>query len=371
MNSKIKMFVFLVALGFGSSMLFTMIWENYGDCIENGMMPDFTDKNNCIELGTPSAFGAVAEGKPIWETGSDKVCGDKLCSEVDESEKKSRYSIAYHPPPLKQIESGTLPSNVTCTEGLSIVYKQSTGMPACVKAKTAERLAERGWTVKLVISSFDECVKAGNPVMESYPRQCRTIDGQHFVEDIEIISENIVTQIVDGDTIKVNGKSIRFALASAPELFESGGIESRSLIANICPVGSTVVIDEDDGQLEGSYGRIIAVIHCNGLNLNAELLDSGLGYLDTRFCDESEFANDNWAQKHGCKILIESSLPQVQSETISNQLQVSCDSSYPDVCIPSYPPDLDCSEISHRNFKVLQPDPHRFDGDKDGISCES
>ena len=27
-------------------------------------------------------------------------------------------------------------------------------------------------------------------------------------------------------------------------------------------------------------------------------------------------------------------------------------------------------EIAHRNFKVLSPDPHRFDGDKDGVGCE-
>ena len=49
----------------------------------------------------------------------------------------------------------------------------------------------------------------------------------------------------------------------------------------------------------------------------------------------------------------------------------NCDSSYPDVCIPPYPPDLDCGEIEFRNFNVLQPDPHRFDGDKNGIGCES
>ena len=51
--------------------------------------------------------------------------------------------------------------------------------------------------------------------------------------------------------------------------------------------------------------------------------------------------------------------------------EISCDPSYPDVCIPSFPPDLDCGEIQFANFKVLQPDPHRFDGDKDGIGCES
>jgi micrococcal nuclease len=50
--------------------------------------------------------------------------------------------------------------------------------------------------------------------------------------------------------------------------------------------------------------------------------------------------------------------------------QRQCDAAYPGVCIPSPPPDLDCGEISHRNFQVLSPDPHRFDGDKDGIGCE-
>ena len=34
------------------------------------------------------------------------------------------------------------------------------------------------------IDSFEDCVAAGNPVMESYPRQCRTQDGLHFVEQL-------------------------------------------------------------------------------------------------------------------------------------------------------------------------------------------
>jgi len=50
--------------------------------------------------------------------------------------------------------------------------------------------------------------------------------------------------------------------------------------------------------------------------------------------------------------------------------QENCSSAYPDVCIPPPPPDLDCGDIEHRQFRVLEPDPHRFDGDKDGIGCE-
>lgn len=49
----------------------------------------------------------------------------------------------------------------------------------------------------------------------------------------------------------------------------------------------------------------------------------------------------------------------------------SCDPSYPDVCIPPYPPDLDCGEIGYSNFRVTGSDPHGFDGDNDGIGCES
>ncbi len=35
------------------------------------------------------------------------------------------------------------------------------------------------------VDSFEDCVAAGNPVMESYPRQC-IHDDEHFVEEVEI-----------------------------------------------------------------------------------------------------------------------------------------------------------------------------------------
>ena len=66
------------------------------------------------------------------------------------------------------------------------------------------------------ISSFAECVAAGNAVMESYPRQCKTADGENFVEDVDLpidlsqeeaeaqsiaqkwVEENAQTYIYDG-----------------------------------------------------------------------------------------------------------------------------------------------------------------------------
>lgn len=35
-----------------------------------------------------------------------------------------------------------------------------------------------------IITNFEECVEAGNPVMESYPRQCRDSRGNTYAEDI-------------------------------------------------------------------------------------------------------------------------------------------------------------------------------------------
>jgi hypothetical protein len=49
----------------------------------------------------------------------------------------------------------------------------------------------------------------------------------------------------------------------------------------------------------------------------------------------------------------------------------SCDPSYPGVCIPPAPPDLDCTEIPYSDFTVIGSDPHGFDGDGDGVGCES
>jgi hypothetical protein len=49
----------------------------------------------------------------------------------------------------------------------------------------------------------------------------------------------------------------------------------------------------------------------------------------------------------------------------------NCDPSYPDFCIKSPPPDLNCADVSQKHFKVLPPDPHGFDRDGDGVGCES
>jgi hypothetical protein len=49
-----------------------------------------------------------------------------------------------------------------------------------------------------------------------------------------------------------------------------------------------------------------------------------------------------------------------------------CDDSYPDDCIPSPPPNLNCDDKGvPSNIKVKGDDPHGFDHDNDGVGCEN
>jgi len=98
-------------------------------------------------------------------------------------------------------------------------------------------------------------------------------------------------------------------------------------------------------------------------------LDCGeIRYANFRVVGEDPHGFDGDNDGIGCESGSTQSSTPVQP---SQQKEISCDPSYPDVCIPVYPPDLDCGEIQFANFKVLAPDPHRFDGDKDGIGCQN
>jgi len=46
------------------------------------------------------------------------------------------------------------------------------------------------------ITSFEGCVAADNPVMESYPRQCRTTDGRIFVERTKLPEGQVCAQVI-------------------------------------------------------------------------------------------------------------------------------------------------------------------------------
>jgi micrococcal nuclease len=119
-----------------------------------------------------------------------------------------------------------------------------------------------------------------------------------------------VTKVVDGDTLDVNGIRIRLSLINTPEIGMKNYTEAKDLALKLCPVGSMALVDQDDGQTRGSYGRMIGEVYCNfkaGVenlaltkNLSEEELKSGLAEMLTKYCASSEFASELWAKKYGC-----------------------------------------------------------------------
>jgi hypothetical protein len=51
--------------------------------------------------------------------------------------------------PLTQFKSGIAAKDVTCDQGLLLIFKTSDGSPACVKPDTAKVLVERGWAANV------------------------------------------------------------------------------------------------------------------------------------------------------------------------------------------------------------------------------
>ena len=196
--------------------------------------------------------------------------------------------------PLKQIMHGVVPEDVKCNEGLTLIIRHN-GSPACVTPNTAEKFEIRG--LGIIPPPCCKNLHTDTSLEQKEPTTISSIECSGVAKCIT----GIVTRVIDGDTIKVDGQSIRFALSSAPELNEINGPESRVFIENLCPVGSKVTVDEDDMQTDGSYGRIIGVIYCNGVNLNEELVDSEFGVISSKFCNMSEFADSIWARNNGCR----------------------------------------------------------------------
>jgi len=109
-----------------------------------------------------------------------------------------------------------------------------------------------------------------------------------------------VTAVIDGDTLEINGIRIRLALVNTPEKNEPGYEEAKEFTKRVCAVGISAVADQDDSQPYDKYGRVVAKVICDGVNLNAALLENGLAKILTTYCSKSEFKTEWWARAYGC-----------------------------------------------------------------------
>jgi len=125
-----------------------------------------------------------------------------------------------------------------------------------------------------------------------------TLPSETFSEGIEISGP--VTYVVDGDTLDVNDIRIRLSLVNTPEVGEAGFVPAKEFVENLC-LDKNGQVDIDDGQRQGSFGREIGVVYCDGINLNSELMKKGYALISAEFCEVSEFSAEPWA-KSSCQM---------------------------------------------------------------------
>jgi len=208
-----------------------------------------------------------------------------------------------------------------------------------------------------------------------------------------------VREIVDGDTLRVSFgdtvERVRIFTVDTPEVYsgaECYGQEAANYTASLLPVG-TVVWLEKGITIRDKYDRLLFYVWFEQGEGRYRLLQDALvrdGYgvvvtypPDVKYVDwllqgQQDAVNGGrglWSACGGADTPLNPPTP-TPVPVSNNQAQgiaanTGCDPSYPGVCIPPPPPDLDCGDIPYRRFTVLQPDPHNFDGDYDGIGCES
>lgn len=199
----------------------------------------------------------------------------------------------------------------------------------------------------------------------------------------------VVLHVIDGDTIKVDRgrgpESVRYIGIDTPEtvhpsqpvewMGEEAADANRELVE-----GREVVLEIDVSDTD-QYGRLLRYVwtHDEGgwRFVNLALLARGVAQVstyppDVRYVDlylvRQAAAREAGLGLWGSAPTEPPTAPPDPARPLPPQ---DCHPSYPEVCIPPAPPDLDCGQIGDRRFAVIGEDPHGFDGNHDGVGCES
>jgi len=112
--------------------------------LHDGVEKPFTEKN-------PTQSDLVCSRQIVIpftkDTSNIEIVSFFLKEEPFRNALGSLYSIdcLIDPSPKLQIKSGVKPENVSCYEDLELIFKATTGSPACVKPETYAILIQRGW----------------------------------------------------------------------------------------------------------------------------------------------------------------------------------------------------------------------------------
>ncbi len=206
-------------------------------------------------------------------------------------------------------------------------------------------------------------------------------------------SSGTVVSVYDGDTLSLtDGRRVRLLQIDTPELGsgECYSRASRKALLKLVPIGSRVRL-EADARLDDvdRYGRLLRYVHRGPLNANVTLVRAGAAapYFYGGDLGKYAFGLLTDAQKaKTAKRGLWGACPRTALDpyraidtgvsgppTTTPPPNGKCDPNYAGGCVPPFPPDLDCDDLRALGLAPIRSigsDPHRLDGDVDGIGCE-
>ena len=181
-----------------------------------------------------------------------------------------------------------------------------------------------------------------------------------------------VMYVVDGDTVHVaaagRDEKVRLIGIDTPEVGQCDAAKATTLARRLAQGRPVTLVGDATQATRDKYGRLLAYVVLPG--------GRDLGYQELARGYARVYVYDRPFERLGAYRRAEQ-VGRTRSDSIWRGCNTAtttpgrCDPSYPGVCIPPPPPDLDCADVPYQNFEVLPPDPHGFDGDGDGIGCES
>ena len=214
------------------------------------------------------------------------------CEKVTNNKGKPRCPNGYHRSPDGDCEKvgGSGGTSKKCSSG----YHKDEETGKCKKVDKKSSSSDNEIHTKSSTSSQEKANAVTSNNLNFFTNRTCQGTGSCF--------DGLVTKVVDGDTLDINNVRIRLALVNTPETFQDGYTEAKQFVETNCGVGTHAMVDEDDGQKAGSYGRMIGLVFCENMipSLNKAVLTSGNAEILTQYCDVSEFSGKDWARQYGC-----------------------------------------------------------------------
>lgn len=183
-----------------------------------------------------------------------------------------------------------------------------------------------------------------------------------------------VTYVVDGDTLQVRLDSgrrerVRLIGIDTPERGDCLAVRATGEARRLADDERVVLRGDATQDTRDRYGRLLAYAWVRGHDVGFQQVASGLARVYVYERPFQRLSAYRRAEQVG-RTRTRNVWRGCDSPAAPIKPRPGCDASYPGVCIPPPPPDLDCADVRYSSFAVRGLDPHNFDGNGDGVGCE-